>query len=297
MLQRIFSVLIILSILIIASFSSSVFAKNQQTVTLGAIGQNTDSKIYHSLVSYIASKLGNGTTGTVFIANNTSDMINQLKSGQVDLYVGSSLLSALVDNKSGAIPFLRVWTGGVPSYHSVFITRKDSPIIYHFFDVYGKTIGFSNPYSGPGYMLPKAYMIKLGFKFSPPSPSGDLFVLLTGSDNNTLTEVLVPYPSQKVDVGAISSTSFNQLPNSTKSLLKIVNMTYDVPNEIVSYKPGLSSTYVGQIKNILLNMNRDPSGISILKAYSNATKIDAVAGTLLNNLTKVAAKVVNGTVY
>lgn len=297
MLLRIFSVLIILSILIIASFSGFVFAQNQQTVTLGAMGQNTDSKTYQSLVSYIASKLGNGTTGRVFIANNASDMINHLKSGQVDLYVGSSLFSALLDNKSGAIPFLRVWTGGVPSYHSVFITRKDSPIIYHFFDVYGKTIGFSNPYSSPGYLLPKAYMIQKGFRFSPPSPSGDLFVLSTGSDNNTLTQVLVPYPSQKVDVGAISSTSFNQLPNSTKLLLKVVNMTYDVPNEIVSYNPGLSSSYVNQIKNILLNMNSDPTGLSILKAYSNTTKIDAIPSTLLNNFTKITAKAVNGTVY
>src|SRR5262249_11285746 len=161
--------------------------------------------------------------------------------------------------------------------------------------VYGKTIGFSNPYSTSGYILPKAYMVKLGFRFSPPSSSGDLFVLLTGSDNNTLTQILPLYPSQKADVGAVSSIWFSQLPNSTKSLLQVVNMTYDVPNEIVSYNPGIPPTYVGLIKNILLNMNKDPAGISILKAYDNTSKFDTIPSTLLNNLTMSTARAVNGT--
>src|SRR5262249_8099159 len=137
-LRTVVGAIAILSTLLISGFSSSVFAQAPQTITLGTLGHNNknDSKIFQSLVGYIASKLGNGTIGRVIVGNNTNDIIRNIKNGQIDLYVDSSLLSALVDSKSGAVPLLRAWTGGVPSYHSVFITRQDSPIIYHFFDVY-----------------------------------------------------------------------------------------------------------------------------------------------------------------
>src|SRR5215831_1674752 len=97
----------------IGSQSSIVKAQVQQAqkpLTLGVISQNAnDSGYYQPLVNYIVSKLSNGKVGEVIIADSSSKMSDLLKNQSVDLYLDSSLISALVDNKSGAVPFLRGW--------------------------------------------------------------------------------------------------------------------------------------------------------------------------------------------
>jgi len=273
----------------------------QKPLTLGVISQNANnSGYYQPLVNYIVSKLSNGKVGKVIIADSSSKMSDLLKNQSVDLYLDSSLISALVDNKSGAVPFLRGWNSGLPQYHSDLITRKDSMVIYELPDLASKSIGFSDPHSTAGYILPKAYLKQFGFRFTPPSPTADLFYIMTGSDNKTVTQILNgTVGGGSPDVGAISSIYYDHLPASIKSQLKVVNSTIDVPIDIVSHRSGLPANLVGGVRDVLINMNKDPAGVKILSNLGNETKFDAIPNqqALFNLLTKMSASALNGTTY
>ena len=275
--------------------------QSQKALTLGTISQNTNnSRFYQPLANYIVSKLFNGKVGKVVVADSANKMIDLLKNQSVDLYIDSSLISAFVDNKSGAIPFLRGWNSGFPQDHSDYITRKDSMVVYQLPDLASKSIGFTDAHSNFGYLLPKSYLQQLGFRFTPPSSTADLFYIFTGSDNKTVTKILNGSVSGgNPDVGAISSIYYNHLPASIKSQLKVVNSTIDVPIDIVSYRSGLPASLVGGVRDILLNMDKDPSGVKILSNLNNETKFDAIRNqqALFKLLTKMSASALNGTTY
>src|SRR5215831_8358635 len=275
--------------------------QSQKALTLGTISQNSNNSIfYQPLANYIVSKLSAGKEGKVVVADSANKMVDQLKNQSVDLYLDSSLISAFVDNKSGAVPFLRGWNNGIPQDHSDYITRKDSMVIYQLPDLASKSIGFGDAHSNFGYLLPKSYLQHLGYRFTPPSSTADLFYIFTGSDNKTVTQILNgSVGGGNPDVGAISSNYYDHLPASIKSQLKVVNSTNDVPIDIMSHRSGLPADLVGGVRDILLNMNKDPAGAKILSNLGNETKFDAIPNqqATIKLLTKMSASALNGTTY
>src|SRR5215510_9207814 len=213
-------VMLIVSLVLIPANMS--LAQTQPTVTLGVVNHEGDEiigktdlgnkqRLYQDIIDYIASKLGNSSKPNLLAADNLSAIVQLLKEQKADLYVDSPFTSALVDNKSKATPFLAIWLLKKPTFNSLIVAKKNSPIVYHLYDLHGgKTIGFTSTESNIGYLLPKSYLIANGLKFSPPSSPADLIYLFTGAENNTLAQLL----KGPLDVVAFSSTFFNSLPSS-----------------------------------------------------------------------------------
>lgn len=273
----------------------------QSPLTLGMISSdqaedylgdsNVKQQAYDQLLEYIASKLGNITTKIVTV-DNISAMAELLEQQKVDLYLGSPFISALVDNKSKATPFLTMWPANNPHYNSLIVTRKDSPIIYHLYDLKGgKTIGFSDPQSNMGYLLPKSYLIDNGLKFSPPNPLADMFYIFTGGDNRTLSQVL----NRTIDVGAIPSKLFDSLPSSVSSKLKVVGKSTDIPLSIISHRSDMDPGLVDQISNIINGVKTDPQVNEIFKRLNDKIEFKPIEEQLSANLTGMLTKAINGT--
>ncbi|HET7243061.1 MAG TPA: PhnD/SsuA/transferrin family substrate-binding protein, partial [Nitrososphaeraceae archaeon] len=255
---------ILLTVFILVPLKNGL-AQSESNVTLGIINLEGDEVIgktdiadkqrfSQDLINYVASNLGNGTNPNLMTVDNISAMVNLLKEQKVDLFIDSPFISALVDNKSGATPFLAIWGEKKPAYSSLIITKKSSPIIYHLYDLNGgKSIGFTSGESSVGYLLPKSFLIGNGVKFSPPSSPADMIYIFTGSENDTLYKVL----KGTLDAGVLSSSFFNALPSSTSSQLKTVGKTMEIPLGIISHRSDFSSQLTDQLSNILMNMKTD----------------------------------------
>jgi phosphonate transport system substrate-binding protein len=280
------------------------------TIRIGTVDVDAAKQItkFQPTADYIAAKISNETTqyrGEVIIPSTVNDTIKLLKEQRIDLYFESPFTIALVDNESGAVPFLLRWKEGVPQYHSIFIVKNNSSI-KKLNDFVGKTIAFEAPESTSGYLLPKAYLVQKGFKLTGestesylaqrapaiisegPNSSSSGIDLLGGDGNdgnNTIRYVFAREDQNiplwivegKADIGVISNVDLEQETyESIKSQLKIVDRTIDVPRHVVSYRSELEPALVDKIKNILLNMDKDPEGVKILRNFENSTKYEEI---------------------
>jgi phosphonate transport system substrate-binding protein len=275
------------------------------TVDVDAVKQITK---FQPTADYIAAKISNETTqyrGEVIIPSTVNDMIKLLKEQRIDLYFESPFTIVLVDNESGAAPFLLRWKEGVPQYHAIFIVKNNSSI-KKLNDFVGKTIAFEAPESTSGYLLPKAHLVQRGFNLigestesylaqrepaitsEGPNTSSSSIDLPGGSGidgNSTIRYVFaredqnIPLwiVEEKADIGVISNVDLEQETHeSIKSQLEIVDRTIDVPRHVVSHRSELEPALVDRVKNILLNMDKDPEGIKILRNFENSTKYEEI---------------------
>jgi phosphonate transport system substrate-binding protein len=315
--------LIIFLIAIFGSFVSLVIAESSEkanaeltttannTIRIGTIGLDPAKHIkeYQPTADYIAEKLSNGTIkykGQVIISPTIDDMTKLLKEQRIDLYLDSPFTISLVDNESGAVPFLLRWKEGVAQYHSIFIVKNNSSI-KTLNDFVGKTIVFEAPESTSGYLLPKAYLVQKGFNLigestesylaqrEPAIISDGLEINSSSIDlpggnssndsNNTIRYIFAREDENiplwvvegRADIGVISNVDLElDTHESIKSQLEIVDRTIDVPRHVVSHRSDLEPALVDKIKNILLNMDKDPEGIKILRDFDSSTKYEEI---------------------
>ena len=311
---------LIILIIILALFVAAVNVKSFEkanaeplktvnTIRIGTVDVDAVTQIikFQPTADYIAAELSNDTTqykGQVIIPSTINDMIELLNKQRIDLYFESPFTIAIVDNESGAVPFLLRWKEGVTQYHSLFIV-KNSSSIKTVNDFGGKTIAFEAPESTSGYLLPKAYLVQKGFKVigqslesylahgepiikGPNINSSNIdWSSRDGSNdgNNTIRyffaredhNIPLWVVEGKADIGVLSNVDLeHETYESIKSQLKIVDRTIDVPRHLVSYRSELEPALVHEIKNILLNMDKDPEGIKILRNFDNSTKYEEI---------------------
>ena len=288
--------LVIILIVVFALFVASVNIKSSEktdaqpmktvnTIRIGTVDVDAVKQImkFQPTADYIATKISNETTeykGEVIIPSTLNEMAKLLKEQRVDLYFESPFTIALVDKESGAVPFLLRWKEGVAQYHSIFIIKNNSSI-KTLNDFAGKTIAFEAPESTSGYLLPKAYLIQKGFKLVGESTKNS-----SNDDDNNIIRYVFAREDQniplwvvegKADIGVISNVDFEQeVYESIKSQLKIIDRTIDVPRHVVSHRSEMEPALVQKIKDVLLNMDKDPEGIEILRNFDNSTRYEEI---------------------
>jgi phosphonate transport system substrate-binding protein len=288
--------LVIILIVVFALFVASVNIKSSEktdaqpmktvnTIRIGTVDVDAVKQImkFQLTADYIATKISNETTeykGEVIIPSTLNEMAKLLKEQRVDLYFESPFTIALVDKESGAVPFLLRWKEGVAQYHSIFIIKNNSSI-KTLNDFAGKTIAFEAPESTSGYLLPKAYLIQKGFKLVGESTKNS-----SNDDDNNIIRYVFAREDQniplwvvegKADIGVISNVDFEQeVYESIKSQLKIIDRTIDVPRHVVSHRSEMEPALVQKIKDVLLNMDKDPEGIEILRNFDNSTRYEEI---------------------
>jgi phosphonate transport system substrate-binding protein len=294
--------LVIILIVVFALFVASVNIKSSEktdaqpmktvnTIRIGTVDVDAVKQImkFQPTADYIATKITNETTeykGEVIIPSTVNEMANLLKEQRVDLYFESPFTIALVDNESGAVPFLLRWKEGVAQYHSIFVVKNNSSI-KTLNDFAGKTIAFEAPESTSGYLLPKAYLVQKGFKLVAEPIAGESTKNSSNDDNNNnIIRYVFAREDQniplwvvegKADIGVISNVDFEQeVYESIKSQLKIIDRTIDVPRHVVSHRSEMEPALVQKIKDLLLNMDKDPEGIEILRNFDNSTRYEEI---------------------
>lgn len=258
-----------------------------ETITIGTISEDAAGtiKVFQPAADYVAAKLSNNRTeykGKVVVAISVENESDLLKEQKLDLLLESPLTAAIISKKSGSIPFLRRWKDRVPQYHSLFIVRKDSPV-ETLDDINGKTIAFEDPGSTSGYLLPKIYLIQKGFNVSQFPGKNNIAFVFSGNGKNTPLWVV----ERKADAGALSNLDLENTPVSIREELKVIDRTIDVPRHVVSYRSGLDPVLAGKIRQIFLNMDKDPQGIEIMNITEKTKKFDEYSEEEILNISRM----------
>jgi phosphonate transport system substrate-binding protein len=114
---------------------------------------------YQPLVDYLSS--ATGRPWELVIGASYEDIVQDLCNGKLTVaYLGPfSYLRAHA--ACGAVPVVKLNTGGKPTYSSVILVRTDSPI-KSVKDLAGKRFGFGSPMGTSAHLLPRAMLEDAG---------------------------------------------------------------------------------------------------------------------------------------
>ena len=249
------------------------------TIVVGDVTSQPAKKItkFQPLADYLADRLHESGIGVgeVQVASDVEEMINLLKSGEVDIYFDSPYPAMIVSDRSGAQPILRRWKGGDASYYTVIIAMKEKGFTT-LEDLNGHNIAFDDPTSTSGFVLPVVHMMEAGLTMSEKESSNETVeqnevgYVFSEDDQNNIQWII----SDKVDAAAIDHRSFLKIPEESRQEMTVLSETEEVARHVVLVRPGLDPKLVETIKTILLNMDQSPEGQEVLEKFEETAKFD-----------------------
>jgi phosphonate transport system substrate-binding protein len=255
-----------------------------KTLTLGVIYPSEPKSVaehFRPLVQYAARKLepAGEIKSTVVVAPNTDRLIELLERGQVDFYLESPFPTYLINRTGTGKLLLRRWKKGMSEYRSVILTNKASRNT-RLEDLRNKMIAFEDPGSTSGYFLPKLLLSQKRFRvaekpdLSAKVSGGEIGYIFAGSEKNVVKLMF----EEKVAAGAISNDDHAALDEASKARLSILAESSSVPRHLVSVRGNLPEAVIKRLGEILLTMDRDDEGRTVLRQTDETTKFDTLPG-------------------
>jgi phosphonate transport system substrate-binding protein len=254
------------------------------TISLGVVSERPRERIqeHRDFVNYLAQKMSSSSEvkGKVVVTRTASELASLLDGKQVVFYMESAYPTFRINEQTGAKLILRRWKGGVGEYRSLFLSRRDGGIS-RLKELRGKMIAFEDPDSTTGYFLPKALLVKKGFKLTEKSsfdadisPKEIGYLFGHGSERNIISWVIL----RKVAAAAFSNNDFDALHWPKKKELIVLAETETLPRHLLSVRKDLDPAFVRRLKNILLSMHENEEGQKVLKRLDRTTKFDLLPG-------------------
>ena len=224
----------------------------------------------------------------VRLVSNNRDMLRLLREGEVDFISETPFSALFFAEKGGTEIILREWKKGVASYHTVFIARKDSGID-SISDLEGKIIAFEDRGSTSSFLVPMSVLRAAGIEavemasLRDSPPAGKVGYVFAGSEENISFWVHGGF----VHAGAYSNQDWAKkkyTPEFVKKDLKIVFRSKPMVRSVVSLRRALSPAIKKRVKDVLLNMHRDPEGRKVLKRYFKVKRYDEIRGEAASQL-------------
>ncbi|RLJ17725.1 phosphate-binding protein [bacterium endosymbiont of Escarpia laminata] len=251
------------------------------------IGKVSDSPRKHyirlkPMVDYVRKKMRDlGITHSrVLMARNNAQMIRYLREGKVDWVTETVFSSLTFRDQAGAEIILRKWKKGVPGYHTVFITRKESDI-HSLKDLRGRRLALEDPGSTTAYFVPMTILFREGLQpeklktiRSTPSPD-KVGYGFAGGEINIATWVY----KGLADAGAYNDLDWNtpdHTPPSFKKDLRIFYQTENIPRGFELVRPGMDPEIKARLKKILLEADSDPDAGDVLFSYQRTARFEEI---------------------
>ena len=254
---------------------------HEKVLVLGDISDDPAGTIeeFQPMADYLATHLADMgiQQGKVVVAPDLETMMAYLESGEVDLYFDSPYPALTVYKEIGAHPLARRWKKGVSEYHTVIAVRQDSGFT-GLDDLLGQVIAFDDPVSTSGYLLPKAYLIGLGYhvveitSLSDSVAADEIGYVFASGEENVLAWVL----QGKTTGSVIPSGDFEDLEADVQAQLTVLARTPSVPRHIALARPGMDESLQAKIVELLLNVHQTPEGQAVLETFERTAKFDAL---------------------
>lgn len=263
----------------IALAMASATSVHAETLTLGSVNDDIRKHIerFTPLAQYLERELANdGVTDVeISVLPNSQAMAEALRQGDVDLYFDSPLVATRVARLADAVPFLRRWKNGEASYHSVIVVPTDSEM-ESIEDLRGAVIGFQEPDSTSGYLLPVALLLEAGLPLEhmhqdhQEPAENTVGYLFTGDDRNTALGLV----RGTIDAGATDNQGFEALQVAQPDRFRALARSIEVPRQIVVRSAELDEALSAVISATLRSMVDSPEGTQVMASFHNTTRFD-----------------------
>jgi len=263
-----------------------------RTLTVGAITNEAarEFRIWNPWIRYLTRQLeADGVTEGKFVtARDSLEMARLMRDGAIDLFMDSPLVAHTVNEASGSVLFLRRWKDGQPDCQSVIFTRANSAI-QSIRDLAGHTIAFSGADSTSSYILPRSLLTRAQLRligiegFRSPAPAPHLGFVFSGSDENTIFQVLAGH----VEAGAAGSLDVQRLTQA--GLVRVVEKSDAMPCHVISHRPGLPADLASRIRAILIGMDQTEEGRAVLAKFDHTDRFGDLAPADLARIEALAS--------
>jgi phosphonate transport system substrate-binding protein len=236
-------------------------------------------------VDYMAKKLAplGVTGGKIMVVEKMHLLAQALKEGKVDLFHDSLVPSMVLSKLTGSIPILRQWKYGEADYAGIIVAKKNSGIDT-LADLKGKVVAFEEPHSTSASVLPRMLLEEKKLKLveikSPGTVKPDVVGYMYGEDGSALNRLI----TDRVDAATSVDREVQRLKPEIRETIKIIGRTIPVPRQIISVRKDLDPKIVKALKEVLINMEKDPEGQGVLKRQQNTTNIDEIPPGSLERL-------------
>lgn len=248
---------------LITSFLPSAFSEHNQlgNIRIGLTAVTIKSSIVanNRFSEYIGKKLG--MHDKIVFTTLYADMSRLLKNDEVDIAYVCGAPYVLDHDSFGeellAVP-IPAFSDGRPIYQSYVIVRKDSPY-QSLGDLKGARYAFSDPLSNSGKLVPTYLLAKEGYKVEDYFQS---YIYTYGHSNSI----------EAVAVGLVDGASVDgyiwelhqRIDPTYSSQTKIIHKSKDFPFTPFVFRKSIDPEIKKKIKNIFLQMHKDPEGKKIL---------------------------------
>jgi phosphonate transport system substrate-binding protein len=296
----IFDLIVFLALLALSqSVSAQTRSDEVKSLRLGLISDNDPSAVqehFREFVRFVARRLSDRleNNASVLIAPTIFDMAKLLEQQRVDFYMESPYATYLINYVHDAgKTLLRRWKGGQAEYQGLIITKRDGGI-KQLSDLRGKTMVFEDPGSTSGYLLPKIFLSRRGFKLIEkrdydPFASPDEIVYFFARSQWRLLQSLL---TGQAAAAAMSDEDYAGLDKREKAEIVVLGQTEKLPRHLLSVRSDFPRVWVNNLEKVLLSMHEDEDGRRVLSRMDQTTKFDRIPGgeeTLRKKLLEVFA--------
>ena len=267
--------------------SAPVFALEGGVLVFGRVQEDPVRAIKdrQEFVDYIAKKLVplGITGGKILVVDKMHLLARAIKEGQVGFFHDSLVPTMVLSKWSGSVPMLRQWKYGEAEYYSVILARQNTGIDT-LSDLKGRVIAFDEPHSTSAHILPRMLLVEKKLKLVQMISLGgnkpDAVGFVYGSDGSSVNLLI----TGRVDAAATSYREFEELRPEIRETLKVIGRTGSVPRLLISVRKDLDSKITKALREVLLNMDKEPEGQEALKRQQRTTKIDEIPPESLEQL-------------
>jgi phosphonate transport system substrate-binding protein len=216
---------------------------------------------YEQLSDYLSARIGRPIRWRVVPYYGT--IVDNFRASEVDGAFLGSFSYVLVHVITGAEVLVRAEDlYGRSTSRGVIFVRKDSGI-KSIRDMKGKRFAFVDKASTSGYLLPLAYFKKMGIENYKAYLKE---VYFAGTHTEAINDVL----NGRADIGAVKNTVLENVEATNsriKNDLMVLERFSEVPEGGFTVRKGLDITLKEKLKQVLLDMYKDPDGQNVLEKF------------------------------
>ncbi|MEO8361549.1 MAG: PhnD/SsuA/transferrin family substrate-binding protein [Vicinamibacteria bacterium] len=234
-------------------------------------------RVYADLLDELRKRLvpRNVRVAPLVIAQDVADLARKVKHADVDMVVETAFATFALEDQSehGVTPRLAIVRRNQRTYHTVFFTRKDSPV-QKLEDLRGRTIVLQADRSTSAYAVPKAEIGRRGIRLvlagQVAQSKASAFYLFAGAELNQAVWVL----NGKGDAGAFNEIDWASLPAKMRAGLRIFHETPPLLRGLLSFRTGLDARTKAICEEVLLGLDKDPTGRAALDKAAGVTRME-----------------------
>jgi phosphonate transport system substrate-binding protein len=224
---------------------------------------------YKPLGEYLTKKLKIKTRFTIL--SRYGDIIDRFMARNLDGAFFGALTAVLAIEKLGVEPIVRIQNiDGTSTAESYIIVRKESGI-RDVKEMKGKTIAFVDRATATGFVFAIAYLKEHGIA-NPLNYFKEYY--FTGSHDSALLSVL----DGRADIGVAKSTIVKERIRRDPFIeneISIIARSVPLPDVTLCLSKRLDRRLKEEIKEILLTMDKEPEGITVLQKLGASKFISA----------------------